>query len=71
MKAIGHGPAFGLEEVETGRSSDGAMLIRSVRQSPELAAGWNLATRSFQLAGFEMIMSLATAPIRRAPANEL
>jgi len=60
VKAIGHGPAFGLAEIETASITSDTLEINRVRGSRQLAVGWTLNNKTFPIAERETVLSIVT-----------
>jgi phosphopantetheinyl transferase (holo-ACP synthase) len=63
VKAIGHGSAFGLDEVETAAINSNAPSLRRIRGSQERAAGWKLTTRIVAIAARTVVLSVVTGAL--------
>jgi len=63
VKAIGHGSAFGLDQVETASINSDTPSLRRIRGSQELAAGWKLTTRTLAIATRTVVLSVVTGAI--------
>lgn len=60
LKAIGHGSAFGLDEIETAGIGSDTPWLRRVRGSKALAAGWKLSTRIVPIGSRAAVLSVVT-----------
>ena len=60
LKALGQGFAFGLDQVELGLDSSGALVLRRLGGSEALARGWHLSVQEMTLEGRPYLVALAT-----------